>query len=410
MPDEIARDLTAEAIAAGQTHEFSVDIDAGMVARFAALSGDRNPLHVDADYARRSGYVSAVAHGALQIALVSQAVGMWAIGRRCLIGRITTRFSDPLCYPAAVRVRSSVVRWSAAYAAGAVEVRVVDMAGTIVYSTSSVDVSFHGRDPTTVIETIPADLNAKGAGQSDSAQRPIVLITGATGGVLAPLLPLLSRRFRVIAMGRDEAKLTALTQTNGTPQPWQALCADLAGPVEQFEAPLHALLEGSPLWGIVHGAGHLPSRESVASWQCADFQNDLVLNGHAPIRLANFMQSHAGAGGGRIVLIGSNFAGHNRPERSLARYGVAKSVQAVVMKGLVDELARLKVTINMVSPEFMHAGMNAGVPERFARLKAAENPTGRLCRPDDCSAAILYLLDESAGFCTGQELVLGGGK
>jgi NAD(P)-dependent dehydrogenase (short-subunit alcohol dehydrogenase family)/acyl dehydratase len=406
MPDENARDLTAEAIAAGQTHEFSVDIDAGMVARFAALSGDRNPLHVDADYARRSGYASAVAHGALQIALVSQAVGMWAIGRRCLIGRITTRFSDPLCYPAAVRVRSSVVRWSAAYAAGAVDVRVVDMAGAIVYSTSTVEVSFHGRDQAAATVTAPTACNRA----DECADRPIILVTGATGGVLAPLLPLLSRQYRVIAIGRDEARLKAALQTGTSLGPWKVLCADLTGPAEQLEAPLHALLDGSPLWGIVHGAGHLPSRESVASWQCADFQNDLVLNGHAPIRLANFMQSHAGAGGGRIVLIGSNFAVHNRPERSLARYGVAKSVQAMVMKGLVDELARLKVTINMVSPEFMYAGMNAGVPERFARLKAAENPTGRLCRPNDCGAAILYLLDESAGFCTGQELVLGGGK
>jgi 3-hydroxybutyryl-CoA dehydratase len=64
--------------------------------RFAALSGDRNPLHVDADFARARGFPDVVAHGYLLGSKVSALVGMLLPGRDCLILETT------MAYPRAI--------------------------------------------------------------------------------------------------------------------------------------------------------------------------------------------------------------------------------------------------------------------------------------------------------------------
>jgi len=43
---------------------------------FARLSGDRNPVHFDDDFARRIGFDGRIAHGAVTAALLSAVLGM----------------------------------------------------------------------------------------------------------------------------------------------------------------------------------------------------------------------------------------------------------------------------------------------------------------------------------------------
>jgi len=46
------------------------------IVRFAEVSGDRNPVHLDADYAARSPFGQRIAHGFLIGSLISAAIGM----------------------------------------------------------------------------------------------------------------------------------------------------------------------------------------------------------------------------------------------------------------------------------------------------------------------------------------------
>lgn len=49
-----------------------------MLALFAGASGDHNPIHVDLDFARRSGMPDVFAHGMLGMAWVGRLVTAWA--------------------------------------------------------------------------------------------------------------------------------------------------------------------------------------------------------------------------------------------------------------------------------------------------------------------------------------------
>ncbi|MCI0755563.1 MaoC family dehydratase N-terminal domain-containing protein [Roseomonas vastitatis] len=73
-------------LSVGDAVEFSRTISAADIIAFAELSGDHDPLHVDADYARTTTFGRCIAHGAHVMGLVSTASSMMsrrAVERGC---------------------------------------------------------------------------------------------------------------------------------------------------------------------------------------------------------------------------------------------------------------------------------------------------------------------------------------
>jgi acyl dehydratase len=66
--------------------------------RFAASSGDCNPMHIDADYARTCGFQDRLAHGFLLGSKISAFIGTVIPGRRCLLVEEMLSFPNPI-YP-----------------------------------------------------------------------------------------------------------------------------------------------------------------------------------------------------------------------------------------------------------------------------------------------------------------------
>ncbi|TPG57822.1 MaoC family dehydratase [Roseomonas nepalensis] len=64
----------------GEVAEFRKSISAADIAAFAELSGDRDPIHVDAEFAARTAFGRIIAHGALVMGLLSTTASM--ISRR----------------------------------------------------------------------------------------------------------------------------------------------------------------------------------------------------------------------------------------------------------------------------------------------------------------------------------------
>jgi 3-oxoacyl-[acyl-carrier protein] reductase len=77
---------------------------------------------------------------------------------------------------------------------------------------------------------------------------------------------------------------------------------------------------------------------------------------------------------------------------------------------LAPELARKKVTINVVCPSFMSVGINKQANQRQIMIETANVPLGRLCSVADVSATIDYLLSSDAAFVSGQTIMLTGGQ
>ena len=92
---DLAADLTFEAIVIGAEAAFEHRVSADDVAKFAELSGDYNPLHVDAAFGKASNFGRCVVHGMFLAGLFSRLVGMHLPGRRCLYLSQTLDFVQP---------------------------------------------------------------------------------------------------------------------------------------------------------------------------------------------------------------------------------------------------------------------------------------------------------------------------
>ena len=63
-----------EALEVGQTASYSKLVEERDIQLFAAMSGDHNPVHLDAEYAKATMFKERIAHGMFSGALISAAV------------------------------------------------------------------------------------------------------------------------------------------------------------------------------------------------------------------------------------------------------------------------------------------------------------------------------------------------
>jgi 3-hydroxybutyryl-CoA dehydratase len=80
----------------GMKDHFGVEVTAEMMAKFLDITGDSNPLHTDAEFARAAGYQSPVAYGMLTAAFYSTLVGVHLPGRYVLLHDVDASFVAPV--------------------------------------------------------------------------------------------------------------------------------------------------------------------------------------------------------------------------------------------------------------------------------------------------------------------------
>lgn len=110
----------------GMSAQFKRKIDGEMIDTFAQVSGDCNPLHIDADYARRSGFKDQVAHGILCSSLFSELVGVHLPGENCLLTDISVVFSKPVYANAEVLVNGSITHLSPAFKSVKIDATIIN--------------------------------------------------------------------------------------------------------------------------------------------------------------------------------------------------------------------------------------------------------------------------------------------
>jgi len=88
--------LTLKELTVGQAYETSFAITAELIERFADVTGDHNPIHLDEDYAARSIFKQRVAQGMLQAGLLSGILGCHFPGVGTIYLSQTLKFIKPI--------------------------------------------------------------------------------------------------------------------------------------------------------------------------------------------------------------------------------------------------------------------------------------------------------------------------
>ena len=134
-----------EDLAVGQHAEFETVIAYDDIDRFAALSGDKIPLHVDKVFARTRGYADRVAHGAYLVALASRLVGMYLPGRNALLLATQISFVAPALPGARVRVRGEIEQLSDSVRSVVLRLMIHDVADETLLARGRLTVGFTAR-------------------------------------------------------------------------------------------------------------------------------------------------------------------------------------------------------------------------------------------------------------------------
>ena len=88
--------LSIKQLAVGQSYEARFAITNKLVERFAEVTGDHNPIHLNEDYAARSIFKQRVAQGMLQAGLLSGILGFHFPGVGTIYLSQTLKFIKPV--------------------------------------------------------------------------------------------------------------------------------------------------------------------------------------------------------------------------------------------------------------------------------------------------------------------------
>lgn len=91
-----AKGVFFEDLSVAQEASLSNTVSGANIVAFAEISGDRNPVHLDADYAAATMFKERIAHGMLSSAYISAVFGMKLPGPGAIYMSQTLKFKAPV--------------------------------------------------------------------------------------------------------------------------------------------------------------------------------------------------------------------------------------------------------------------------------------------------------------------------
>jgi NAD(P)-dependent dehydrogenase (short-subunit alcohol dehydrogenase family) len=158
---------------------------------------------------------------------------------------------------------------------------------------------------------------------------------------------------------------------------------------------------------LVNNAGMSPLYPDLVSVTEELYDKTHAVNGKGPFRLCTLFGTRMNAGsGGSIINVST--AGALRPEWSDVPYAMAKAGVNAMTLALAGVWAP-KVRVNVVLPgPFDTDVAKAWSPDTKARA-IADNPMGRIGRPDDMVGVCVFLASDASAYVNGAQILVDGG-
>jgi 3-oxoacyl-[acyl-carrier protein] reductase len=110
---------------------------------------------------------------------------------------------------------------------------------------------------------------------------------------------------------------------------------------------------------------------------------------------------------GRIINLSSVVAESGNPGQ--VAYSSSKAALLGLTRTLAREYASRGITVNAVAPGFIETDMTADLPDAGKQSIIDQTPLGRIGRPEEVAAAVVFLASEEASYITGQVVRVNGG-
>ena len=111
---------------------------------------------------------------------------------------------------------------------------------------------------------------------------------------------------------------------------------------------------------------------------------------------------------GRIVVISS--INGQKGQFAQVNYAATKAGDLGIVKSLAQEGARSNITANAICPGYIATDMVMAVPEKVRDSIISQIPTGRLGEPEEIARAVVFLVNDDAGFINGSTITANGAQ
>ena len=240
-----------------------------------------------------------------------------------------------------------------------------------------------------------------------------ILVTGASRGIGAAIAAAFADLGDRVAIHHRGSAGLAEKVAAGLPGRGHAVVqADLADP-EGVRAMVDAAASAlGQIDVLVNNAGifqsHPITEVSYAQWQAA-WQAALGVNliGAANVTWCVVEHMREVGAGGQIINVSSRGAFRGEPEQPA--YGASKAGLNAFGQSLAQALAPIGITVATVAPGFIDTEMAAAAlaGPQGERIRT-DSPFGRVGRPDEVAAAVVYLASAPAQWASGAILDLNG--
>ena len=239
-----------------------------------------------------------------------------------------------------------------------------------------------------------------------------VIVTGAASGVgRATARALAAAGARVAAVDRNESGVNSTVSELSEPDRHVAFGFDLRRIDEIPDLVAEAAQALGDLWAVAHVAAVLrrqPLHEvTEADW---DLQLDVNLKATFFLDRAVGETLIAGGGGGRIINFtsGSFLIG---PMSGSDAYVAAKGGVVSMTRGFARSYGPHGILVNAISPGQIDTPMQLiDNPLEVVEAGIAACPLGRMGRPEEVAAVVLFLASTHASFVNGATINVSGGS
>lgn len=370
------------------------------IRRFVELTGDDNPLHVDAEFANRTPFKEIVVHGMLGASFISTVIGTKLPGPGALWVSQSFDFSLPVRLGDTLSVACTVVRKHARDRLLELDMRITNQHGQTVLK---------GQGKVKLLEAPKANV------VTPKPTLKVAIVTGGGGGIGSAICEMLATDGYSLVVNylnsRDRAD--ALVRQLNTIEPPRTRAVAVQADVSTAEGCRRlndaARRHFGGVSALINAASPRIVPKPLAEMRWAEVQEHLdVQVKSAFLSVQAVAPLMADNGGGRIVCITSESI-DGAPVSGWTAYATAKGALATMARYLAAELGPQGITINCVSPGMTDTRFISGISEKQQLMTARLKPLRRLGTPEDTAGAVAFLLSDQASYITGQSLKVNGG-
>ena len=368
------------------------------VKKFADMSGDNNPLHVDRIYAESTPFKDIVAHGMLGASFISTIIGTRLPGEGALWMSQSFNFLLPVRIGDELTVSCKVLKKYD-------RERMLDLEASIVNQNQEVVLSGEGR-----VRVLESRAPQKTASTELSK---VAIVTGGAGGIGRAICRKLAiDGFAVVINYRTSADRAIALREEIIAAGGRAVevQADVTNPKDVTSLIQKAQLHFGAVGVLVNNASAKISPKSFENLEWADLSGQLDSHLKSAYLLSKgCVAAFKEQGRGKIISITSQVLDAN-PSTTWTAYAVGKASLSTFSKYLAAELGPHQITVNCVSPGMTDTSLICDTPEKMRLIVARQTPLRRLAQPADVAGAVAFLASKEADFITGETIRVNGGQ